>query len=151
MPILRGVKTRRNLIIAGVSTCGLVARRAQCPLREGDMRGKYLLAVLLIFRADAALAMRCGTSLIMEGQSKVEVLQACGEPYYAGARVEYRWAPNWYGPRPLGTPEAYYPSAAVVQVAVDEWVYNFGYTQFMQSLIFENGRLVAIRSLGYGQ
>jgi hypothetical protein len=40
---------------------------------------------------------------------------------------------------------------AVREVRVEEWVYNFGPTQLMSSLIFENGRLVRIRTLGYGR
>ncbi len=116
------------------------------------MKAKYFLAVMLLFsRADAALAMRCGTELVLEGQSKFEVLQRCGEPYYNETRVDYRWAPNWNGARPLGSPQAYYPSPAVLQVVIDEWVYNFGPTRLMQSLIFENGRLMSISNLGYGR
>lgn len=37
------------------------------------------------------------------------------------------------------------------QVVIDEWVYNFGSTQLMPQLLFENGRLISIRSLGYGR
>ncbi|MCC3243843.1 DUF2845 domain-containing protein [Methylocystis sp. WRRC1] len=113
--------------------------------------GFFLAATLLVFPGDVAFAMRCGTSLVIEGQSKYEVLRLCGEPAYADSRVEYRWAPNWTGPRPLDGPANHYPSPAVRRLVYDEWVYNFGYTQLMPSLIFENGRLIEIRSLGYGR
>jgi hypothetical protein len=35
-------------------------------------------------------------------------------------------------------------------VNIEEWVYNFGPSQFMQLLVFEDGLLVAVRDLGYG-
>lgn len=116
------------------------------------MNARYFLAALLFLSCpEAAFAMRCGTSLVVEGQSKFDVLQRCGQPAYTDSRLEYRWAPGWYGARPLGTPEGYYPPGSVRQVIIDEWVYNFGSTQLMPSLIFEDGRLITIRSLGYGR
>jgi hypothetical protein len=35
-------------------------------------------------------------------------------------------------------------------IAIDEWLYNFGSTRFMQFLHFENGQLKSIKDLGYG-
>ena len=37
-----------------------------------------------------------------------------------------------------------------VQVVIEEWVYNFGSTRFMQLLIFEDGKLREVKDLGYG-
>lgn len=117
-----------------------------------------LVAAIFTASASSALAMRCGVSLVVEGQSKFDVLQRCGEPAYRDSRVEYRPVqPNLQIPRPLNSPDAYfpynsnYPYPATREVVIEEWVYNFGSTQLMPSLLFENGRLITIRTLGYGR
>jgi len=33
---------------------------------------------------------------------------------------------------------------------IDEWVYNFGPSEFMRLVTFVDGRLVYVKSLGYG-
>ncbi|PPD42160.1 MAG: hypothetical protein CTY15_12535 [Methylocystis sp.] len=95
--------------------------------------------------------MYCGVNLVHEGLRKIEVLQRCGPPAYSDAVYESRFlTPNTTFPRPLVGSILASPLAGWQQVAVEEWVYNLGPTQFMRQLIFENGRLIEIRSLGYG-
>ncbi len=119
------------------------------------MRMKYslLLAVSLLAGSTApALALRCGTSLVLEGQAAFEVLQRCGQPAYTDSYIEYRRVlPRGVTPLPLDSESFGAGFPAVREVRVEEWVYNFGSTQLMPSLIFENGRLVRIRTLGYGR
>jgi hypothetical protein len=106
-----------------------------------------LAAGTFLWSAAGAQALYCGTSLVREGRSKYAVLQACGQPAYTDSRVDYRPVSGSYGPYPQN---GYYPQPVILPVEVDEWVYNFGPTQLMPSLLFENGRLVKIRLLGYG-
>lgn len=117
------------------------------------MKYSLLLAFLLLgSSAVPAFAMRCGTSLVVEGQSKFDVLQRCGEPSYTDSHVEYRQAaPNPMTQAPLDSNGLPYPYPAVREVRIEEWVYNFGSTQLMASLLFENGRLIRIGTLGYGR
>ncbi|WP_414858776.1 DUF2845 domain-containing protein [Paucibacter sp. TC2R-5] len=37
-----------------------------------------------------------------------------------------------------------------IQVSIEEGVYNFGPQQFMQLLIFEDGRLKSVQDLDFG-
>jgi hypothetical protein len=117
------------------------------------MKSSLLLAVLLLAASVApARALRCGTELVVEGQSKFEVLQRCGAPAYADSFMEYRaGAPNFAVPRPLNSFDLTYPFPVSREVLIEEWVYNFGSTQLMPILVFENGRLISIDTLGYGR
>ncbi len=121
--------------------------------RAEAMKYSLLLGLMVLAGSAApAVALRCGTSLVVEGQSKFEVLQLCGQPTYTDGHVEYRpGMSNPLAPRPLDSLEPNVPYATVREVYVEEWVYNFGSTQLMPSLVFENGRLIRIRTLGYGR
>lgn len=101
--------------------------------------------------ADLANAMYCGVNLVREGQSKFDVLQLCGQPAYTDSRITYRPGSGGHGPGALGHQGSYDPPPNIIPVEVDEWVYNFGPTQLMPSLLFEGGQLVSIRLLGYGR
>ncbi len=117
------------------------------------MKYRALFGLLILAASPGpAHALRCGTSLVTEGQSKFEVLQRCGEPSYADSHVEYRpGMSNPLAPRPLYSLEPGFPYATTREVTVEEWVYNPGPTQLMTQLIFENGRLIRMRALGYGR
>lgn len=117
------------------------------------MKLRFVLGLSILAASVApASALRCGARLVTEGQSKFEVLQLCGQPAFTDGHVEYRpGMSNPLGPRPLDRLEPSYPFATVREVSVEEWVYNFGSTQLMSSLVFEDGRLVKIRTLGYGR
>ena len=84
-----------------------------------------LLAGLFASTAQAASTLRCGSSLVSEGDRKFEVLQACGEPRYRDP-VGYTLGP--YERREL---------------LIEEWVYgpNNG---MLNILTFEGNRLVRI-------
>lgn len=93
-----------------------------------------------------AWAFYCGHDLVREGDYKLQVLQKCGGPDYHDSRVEYRSVVL----RGSGYNQ---PGLDIVRqepVQIDEWTYDFGRRRFMQSLYFENGRLVFIKQLGYG-
>lgn len=114
----------------------------------------------LLFAAPAALALRCGTSVIDEGMRKLEVEQKCGAPASKDTRREFRTVrrarsaqQNYNDPYYLYNRRERESREEVetIEVVIDEWVYNFGSTQFMQLLIFEDGRLREIKDLGYGR
>ncbi|MBD3655025.1 MULTISPECIES: DUF2845 domain-containing protein [Marinobacter] len=98
---------------------------------------KPLLA-LLTFAALVALAqtshgeLRCGSSLVSNGAWPIEVEERCGPPDYV---AEY--------------PSATVPGLGVVQTEA-HWYYNHGPQRFMQRLIFRNGKLARVDTLGYG-
>jgi hypothetical protein len=107
-----------------------------------------LVALILAAGCYPALALYCGSQLILEGMSKLQVLQRCGEPSYHE---------SWpiYDQMKISDPRST-SSGTVVIIAtpvgvMDHWIYNWGPGSFMQRLIFQNGALVSIGSLGYGQ
>lgn len=107
------------------------------------MNKRFLLGVALILALSSpgAWALRCGQLLVVEGDYKLDVYRKCGEPYYRESRVEYR-AIRIRNP---GIEQERW-----VPVTVEEWTYNFGPTRFMETLIFENNRVIGSRTLGYG-
>ena len=113
-------------------------------------RRLLLTACALFWSGTAAQAMYCGTRLVREGQSKYTVLEMCGQPAYTDTHIEYRPVAGNYGPLPPYPAQGVYPQPIILPVEIDEWVYNFGPTQLMPSLLFENGQVVKIRLLGYG-
>lgn len=117
------------------------------------MRSSLLLAIpLLAASVVPAAALRCGSELVVEGQSKFEVLQRCGAPAYTDEHTEYRaGGTNPTIPRSLDSLEQTYPFPMARDVLIEQWVYNFGPTQLMPTLTFENGRLIKIEMLGYGR
>ena len=70
-------------------------------------------------------AFRCNYDLAIVGDSKVSVLQKCGEPVYKDSFCK----PG---------------SAQMICETVDEWTYNPGYGQFLTTLRFESEKLVSI-------
>ena len=79
---------------------------------------------------------RCGSDLVQLGDSKVSAQLKCGQP--VAKDVFCKPAPG----APVGTRPRVVPSG--VCETVDEWTYNPGYGQFMTTLRFESGKLVAI-------
>lgn len=86
---------------------------------------------------------RCNNDLVNLGDAKASVQSKCGRPVLRDTSCKSGDA------RPL--PRAGGDAKVVINTAcetVDEWTYNPGYVQFMTTLRFESGRLVAI---GYGE
>ena len=102
--------------------------------------------LLTLFLMEPAWALRCGNRIVVEGDYKFQVLRRCGEPDYKESRVEYR------STRLRGS-SVLQPGIDVnqmVPILVEEWTYDFGPNRFVEVLYFEAGRVVGIRSLGYG-
>ena len=69
--------------------------------------------------------MRCGSRLVLLGDSKGEVIPKCGRAAYEDERYEERR--DQQGRRYV--------------VRVDEWMYHLGQGSFLRHLTFEDGRL----------
>jgi hypothetical protein len=94
----------------------------------------------------AADTVRCGRQLAVEGNTLYEVRSRCGEPDNQIHRVELRTERNWVQGS-CDSKEQQQCGRMVertVEVVIDEWTYDFGPTQFIQYLIFEQGRLVQV-------
>ena len=93
---------------------------------------KILLTLLLMVISGQALALRCGGRIIEIDDRNHRVRYLCGDPSYID---EFDQAVGVYP----------------YQIQhVEVWTYNFGKSRFMQELIFENGVLRRINTLGYG-
>ena len=79
-------------------------------------------------------AMRCGNHLVVEGDSKFDVLMRCGPPSFTEVPA-YRASER----HRLDRIETY---ARFIEV----WYYDCGYGQLSKSLVFEGEELRAIRS-----
>ncbi len=101
------------------------------------MRYYNPLLILFVFFSVAlspgiVWAMRCGSQIIAEGDTKAEVLAKCGEPLlreYIGEDAEFHYGYGVYSKR-----------------IVEDWTYNFGPRKFMQILRFRGSTLIHINS-----
>ncbi|PKM06584.1 MAG: hypothetical protein CVV14_12090 [Gammaproteobacteria bacterium HGW-Gammaproteobacteria-4] len=97
----------------------------------------WIVALLLL--PGTAAAMRCGGRVVDTGDYAVQVRKRCGEPYWI-SETSTILVYGAYGP--------------VVQRAVQEvqdWYYNFGSSRLVRRLVFVDGRLHRIDTLGYGR
>lgn len=87
---------------------------------------------LLAFGPGTVWALRCGSQIVGEGDTKVEVLAKCGEPLlreYIGEDATFNYGYGTYSKR-----------------TVEEWTYNFGPNKFMQILRFRGSTLIDIKN-----
>ena len=108
-------------------------------MRTTGFRRVVACAVLLLAAAPA-YAFRCGTRIITSGDPADKVLQFCGSPISVQTRRAERPYIDEFG-RSRGLVE---------EVVIEEWTYNLGPYQFMRLVRIENGRVVEVKSLGYG-
>jgi hypothetical protein len=88
-------------------------------------------------------AMRCGRQLVRDDSTLAEVVQTCGAPTTRTHRVEHRTysVVGRDGTVTVGSTE----------VVVDELSYDFGPTEFVYLLSFENERMVRMSKGDYGK
>ncbi len=102
-----------------------------------------------------AMSFRCNSYVIDKGMHKVELMQKCGTPASASVRFEKRTVRVKTFSEPQTYPRLQNGTVVEVEkeieVAVEEWVYNFGPSQFMQLVLIEEGRIRSISDLGYGR
>ena len=104
------------------------------------------LSSLLLPASGDAATLRCGNELAADGASKSDVLMKCGQPMARETRTET------VGEKVKEKSQGGDTSTErVVTKTIEEWTYNFGPRRFMQVVVFENGRLVDVRSGEYGR
>lgn len=91
------------------------------------------LAALLAPAGVQADSFRCGSKLVSTGMKKADVWFRCGEPVWRD-----KFTDEWYDTRD----DFFLPHMAEQEV----WVYNFGPTQLLRYLRFENGTLQSIET-----
>ncbi|NIS90487.1 MAG: DUF2845 domain-containing protein [Woeseiaceae bacterium] len=111
-----------------------------------------LLAVVLL--PERAAAFRCGNKLVKEGMHTTEVIAICGEPTsvrhlgYAIRSVDIRDRRRATPGLTITHGPGYY--AYPVEVMVTEYIYNLGPRKFMRRVLFEDGLVASIETLGRG-
>ena len=104
------------------------------------------LFALVALGGSTAHAMSCGNRLVVVGDVPARVRGICGDP---ADRIE-RVIQRTNAVQVRGPDGVVYTDLITVQVFVQQWVYDFGPQRFMRELIFEDGRLRQINTLGYG-
>jgi len=103
------------------------------------------LGLALFAATPSFAAIRCGTKLVSEGDTRSEVAAKCGEPTeVVTERSVLRRPVIWSGGRP------YFIGEDSIEIQVEAWIYNLGPNKLMRRLRFEGGVLTEIESLGYG-
>ena len=99
-----------------------------------------------VLATSSAEAMSCRNRLVVVGDPMVRVLDLCGDPSTVSERVVHRTqqVQRYVSPGVIVT------DVVTVSVTLTEWIYDFGPTRFMRGLVFEDGRLRVIDTLGYG-
>ncbi|HNR21470.1 MAG TPA: DUF2845 domain-containing protein [Steroidobacteraceae bacterium] len=109
--------------------------------------GKLFAALLLCasgFTAAQADNMRCGQRLVVDGTTRDQVATWCGEPTEVLQRTVLRPPIVWYYGRPV------HVGGGHIEVLVETWIYNLGPNKLMRRVIFEDGLVVEVETLGYG-
>ena len=112
------------------------------------------ITLVLLLTSTSAFGFRCGRKLVIENMHEVQVLKACGAPTssrHLGYATRGSYIPVRRSILSGVTTEHFQGIGQYTQeVALTEYVYNFGPRKFMQRLIFEAGILVKIETIGYG-
>ena len=112
-----------------------------------------LLAAVGVSSSARADSLACDGRIVSSGDSRYEVKSVCGEPDDATQRIEYRTVSGRVaGPceRVGGKLRCSQTREQVVEVVIDEWVYDFGKNRFIEYLTFEQGRLTTVKEGSYG-
>jgi hypothetical protein len=99
--------------------------------------------------ASAQGGMRCGQKLVTYGDPQYRVRALCGEPEQIIQKVETR-ALLAGGRYTVVTGQNFLYGQRIVQVLIEEWIYDFGPNKFVRRVRFEDGQLVATTTEHYG-
>jgi len=97
-----------------------------------------LAMILFVSTFSAASSFRCNGRIVSDGDVKYDVLIRCQQPYLSDTtekEVIRRVSPSEW---------------RKYQVKRETWLYNYGPSSLMRLMVFENEKLMEIRSLGYG-
>lgn len=114
------------------------------------MRHSFRLALLLTAAALAAPlaaradALRCGSRIVVVGDTRDLLLAVCGDPAdVTSHRILQQPVYYLHGHR-------YFLSSGLVEVIVEDWTYNFGPQKLMRRIRIEDGIVTDMETLGYG-
>lgn len=91
--------------------------------------------------AGSALAMRCGTHLVLEGDTRDRVRHLCGAPTDVAVRVEAHT---------VHEPHGHLVVSRTVTRVIESWTLNFGPQEFMRLVVFHDGVVARIETLRRG-
>ena len=111
-----------------------------------------ILASIFALASVPAHALRCGNRLVKKGMYETRVIELCGEP------VTKQFLGYVLRPYILTVPTGDFGMHSTRHVyggyheelLVTELVFNFGPRKLMRIIRFEGGRLISIRTAGYG-
>ena len=111
-----------------------------------------LIGLCILVIAEPALALRCGSKLVLNGDHKSKILKHCGEPTSVQVRTIVRGYTSIHDRHhrrisSRGNDDLY---PAYGEIIVEEWTYNFGPRRLMQTITFENGLVVSVKQLHSG-
>jgi hypothetical protein len=101
----------------------------------------------MLFMTSALYAgegMRCGSKLVMEGDSREKARRLCGEPAEI-VRSEILRQPSY-----VRNGQVTYFGNQLVETHVETWTFNFGPNKLMRRVRFVDDRIESIETLGYG-
>lgn len=101
------------------------------------------LAIPTLYAAQAnADGLRCGSRLVLTGDTRASVRNKCGDP------ADVTHSTRVKRPSFVFHGRLYHGEEAVVDV--ENWIYNFGPNRFMQRVRFVDGIVEDVESLDYG-
>jgi len=103
-----------------------------------------VLAPVALLLPLEALAFRCGSRLVHEGDTRAALLARCGSPAETSTRTVQRPAVVWRHGRPV------HVGPGPVEKLVETWTYNFGPDRLMQQVTIEDGVITRIDTLERG-
>lgn len=130
-------------IVGSMRSIEQYSTRRAGPLLTGSLLLCAAVAALMSVPAGAD-ALRCGTRLITEGDTRTQVEARCGAPADIMRRTRLAAPIIWRHGRP------YRVGDSAIEVVIEEWTYNFGPQRFMRRVRFEDGVVVAVETLDYG-
>jgi len=106
----------------------------------------FIIATLALVFAPAAFAdaMRCGSRLISDGDTRSHVRELCGEPSDIQTRTILRRPYYDFHGRIV------YYGDGLIEIPVEIWTYNLGPYKLMRRVRFVDGEVEEIETLGYG-
>jgi len=112
------------------------------------------ITVVLLLTSTSAFGFRCGRKLVIEKMHETQVRKVCGAPT-TSRHLGYTTRGSYISVRRnahSGITTEHFPGYGYYtqELALTEYVYNFGPRKFMQRLLFEGGVLVKIETIGYG-
>ena len=107
----------------------------------------FLVLVVLGVALPGALArandgLSCAGGVVSVGDSRLDLLGKCGQPTFVESRLAQR--SEWVGDRVQG-------ASRTVTITVETWTYDLGRGRLVQYARIEAGRVVDVRSGGYGR